>query len=124
MHSLLLIWLSDRMPVETFKAGTRDQGLIYLDTRMASRRTLMGPILGKRGLEQGAVNSDRKYKLVNNSQLCEAQSSGLVVDVGGVHVACDGEEDDVALLTPSRVGQKAIECKLYLFYGWMSLIYI
>ena len=94
--------------VEAFKAGTRDQGLVYLDTRMESRRTflqwdtsIMGPIHDKRGLEQGAVNSDRVYKLVNNSQLLEAQSSGLGVDIGDVHVASDGQADDVALLTTS-----------------------
>ena len=37
--------------VEAFKAGTKDQGLLYLDARLANRRTypqwgttLMGPI--------------------------------------------------------------------------------
>ena len=69
--------------VEAYKAGTNDQGLLYLDARLANRRTfpqwgktLMGPIYDTLGLEQGAVNSDRLYKLCNNSQLKEAQSSG------------------------------------------------
>ena len=60
--------------VATYKAGTSDQGLLYLDTRLSNRRTflqwkttLMGPIHDSRGLEQGAVYSDRLYKLGNNS---------------------------------------------------------
>ena len=104
--------------VAAFQAGTKDQGLLYLDTRMANRRTflqwdttIMGPIHDKRGLEQGAVNSDRLYKLCNNSQLVEAQSSGLGVDVGGVHVPAIGQADDVVLLTncPTKMA-----CLLYL----------
>ena len=43
----------------------------------------MGQINDKRGLEQGAVNSDRFYKLCNNSQLKEAQQSHLCVAVIG-----------------------------------------
>ena len=94
--------------VEAYKAGTHDQGLLYLDSRMANRRTfpqwgktLMGPICDTLGLEQGAVNSDRLYKLCNNSQLKEAQSSGLGLDIAGVPVAAIGQADDVALLTHS-----------------------
>ena len=56
--------------VAAYKAGTCDQGLLYLDARMASRQTfpqwgtkIMGPISDLLGLEQGAVNSDRQYKL-------------------------------------------------------------
>jgi hypothetical protein len=74
--------------VAAFQAGTKDQGLLYQDKRMENRRTflqwgttIMGPILDKRGVEQGPVNSDRIYKLGNNSQLLEAQSSGLGVDL-------------------------------------------
>ena len=69
--------------VAAYKAGTADQGLLYLDARMAHRRTfpqwgtdIMGPISDLLGLEQGAVNSDRLYKLLNNDQLKEAQSVG------------------------------------------------
>ena len=104
--------------VAAFQAGSRDQGLLFLDARMANRRTfpqwgttLMGPICDKLGLEQGAVNSDRLYKLCNNSQLTEAQSSGLGVDMDGVHVAAIGQADDVVLLanTPLKLA-----CLLYL----------
>ena len=92
--------------VEAYHAGTTDQGLLYLDARMANRRTfpqwgttIMGPICDKRGVEQGAINSDRIYKLGNNCQLIEAQSSGLGLDLGQVHVGGIGLADDVALLT-------------------------
>ena len=54
--------------VAAYKAGTTDQGLLYLDARMANRRTfpqwgteIMGPISDLLGLEQGAVNSDSLY---------------------------------------------------------------
>jgi hypothetical protein len=104
--------------VEAYHAGSTDQGLLYLDARMANRRTfpqwgttIMGPICDKRGLEQGAVNSDRIYKLCNNSQLFEAQSSGLGVDLGQVHVAGIGLADDVALLTNSPT---KLACLLHL----------
>ena len=77
--------------VAAYQAGTKDQGLLYLNDRMESRKTypqwgttIMGPILDKRGYEQGGVNSDRMYKLCNNSQLIEAQVSGLGVQLGEV----------------------------------------
>ena len=67
--------------VNAFKAGSTDQGLIYLNNRLGNRRTfcewsktLMGPIMDKLGVEQGGVNSDRLYKLANNDQLNVAQS--------------------------------------------------
>ena len=104
--------------VAAFQAGTKDQGLLYLDKRMENRRTflqwgttIMGPILDKRGVEQGAVNSDRIYKLGNNSQLLEAQSSGLGVDLDDVHVAGIGQADDVVLLTTCLI---KMACLLYL----------
>ena len=94
--------------VEAFKAGAQDQGLLYLDNRLKSRKTyveweqqLFGPIADKRGLEQGAVNSDRIYKLCNNSQLTEAQNSNMGVDINGIMVASIGQADDVALLSHS-----------------------
>ena len=104
--------------VAAFKAGTRDQGLLYLDARMANRRTfpqwgttLMGPICDRLGVEQGAINSDRIYKLCNNSQLVEGQNSGLGVDLDGVHVAAIGQADDVVLLANSPI---KLACLLYL----------
>ena len=52
-----------------YLAGTTDQGLLYIDFRLASRNTypewdrvLMGPIHDLLGLEQGGVNSDKLYK--------------------------------------------------------------
>ena len=104
--------------VSAFKAGTKDQGLLYLDARLANRRTfpqwgttLMGPICDSLGLEQGAVNSDRLYKLCNNSQLDDAQDSLLGVDINGVHVSAIGQADDVVLIANSPI---QLVCLLYL----------
>ena len=104
--------------VAAYHAGTRDQSLLYLDARMANRRTfpqwettIMGPIFDKLGLEQGAVNSDRLYKLCNNSQLLEAQQSGLGVNLRGVHVSAIGQADDVVLLANSPT---QLACLLHL----------
>ena len=104
--------------VNAYKAGTDDKSLIYFNNRLAGRRTfvewdkkLLGPIYDKRGLEQGAVNSDRIYKLGNNSQLKEAQQSNLGVDVEGVMVAAIGQADDVALVSSSP---EKLACLLYL----------
>ena len=73
--------LKENIIVSAYKAGTSDQGLLYLNSRLENRRTfpqwgtqLMGPINDKLGLEQGGVNSDRLYKSCNNSQLNEAQN--------------------------------------------------
>ena len=57
----------------------------------------MGPISDQLGVEQGGVNSDRFYKLANNSELQVTQKSQLGVDLGPVHVASIGQADDVAL---------------------------
>ena len=89
-----------------FLAGSRDQGLLYLDTRLASRRTfpewekvLMGPLKDDLGLEQGGRNSDKLYKNCNNNQLTVAQDSGLGVDVGADIVSAIGQADDTVLLS-------------------------
>jgi hypothetical protein len=91
--------------VNAFKAGTCDQGLIYLNSRLASRLTfcewnkeLMGPILDLLGVEQGGINSDRLYKLANNSQIDVAQNSKLGVNLGSNTISCIGQADDSALL--------------------------
>ena len=88
-----------------FLAGSCDQGLLYLDTRLASRRTfpewdkvLMGPINDDLGLEQGGVNSDRLYKNCNNNQLSVAQKSELGVDTGAAVISAIGQADDTVLL--------------------------
>ena len=87
--------------VNAYKAGTTDQGLIYLDNRLGNRRTfcewsktLMGPIMDKLGVEQGGVNSDRLYKLANNDQLNVAQLSNLGINLGTTIVSCIGQADD------------------------------
>ena len=89
-----------------FLAGSRGEGLIFLDNRLKNRKTfvewnkvLMGPILDKLGVEQGGINSDRLYKLANNVELLLTQKSGLGVHLGPVHVASVGQADDVALVS-------------------------
>ena len=87
-----------------YLAGTCDQGLLYLDSRLASRSTytewdkvIMGPIRDSLGLEQGGYNSGDLYKLNNNNQLTTAQLSQLGVPVGPVVVSSVGQADDVLL---------------------------
>ena len=87
-------------------AGTTGHRLIYLVNRLANRKTciewdkvLMGHIQDLLGVEQGGVNSDRLYKLANNSELVLLQKSLLGVDIGPVHVASVGQADDVALVS-------------------------
>ena len=89
-----------------YLAGTQDQGLLYLDSRLRSRKTyvewnkvLMGPINDTIGVEQGGVNSDRIYKMCNNVQLSTAQASGLGVDMGDQIISCIGQADDIALVS-------------------------
>ena len=89
-----------------YLAGTCDQGLLYIDSRLRNRKTfvewnkvLMGPINDTIGVEQGGVNSDRVYKLCNNVQLSTAQDSGLGVDMGGSVISSIGQADDTALVS-------------------------
>ena len=89
-----------------YLAGSQDQGLLYLDSRLDARktypewdRTLMGPIDDLLGLEQGNVNSDKIYKLCNNNQLTTAQLSGLGVDCGAATVSAIGQADDTVLVS-------------------------
>ena len=89
-----------------YLAGSQDQGLLYLDSRLSSRktypewdRTLMGPIEDLLGLEQGNVNSDKIYKLCNNNQLTTAQKSGLGVDCKAATVSAIGQADDTVLVS-------------------------
>jgi hypothetical protein len=91
-----------------YLAGTDGHALLYLDTRMASRRTfpewdkvLMGPVSDSLGVEQGGVNSDKIYKLCNNNQLTTAQQSQLGVDCGAAVVSAIGQADDTALVSDS-----------------------
>ena len=89
-----------------YLAGTSDQALLYLDSRLRERKTyvewdkvLMGPIDDKLGVEQGGVNSDRIYKLCNNVQLKTAQMSGLGLSMGSVTVSSIGQADDTVLVS-------------------------
>ena len=100
----------DMMPreniiVNAYKAGTCDQGLLYLNSRLRSRLTycewnkvLMGPIQDRLGVEQGGIKSDSLYKLANNDQLNVAQLSNLGVDLGSCVISGIGQADDSALL--------------------------
>ena len=90
-----------------YLAGTMDQGLLYINSRLKSRKTfiewnkvLMGPIDDTIGGEQGGVNSDRIYKLCNNVQLTTSQESSLGVDLGGgLVISSIGQADDTALIS-------------------------
>ena len=109
-----------------YLAGTSDQALLYLNSRLQSRKTfvewdkvLMGPILDKLGVEQGGVSSDRIHKLCNNVQLSTAQKAGLGISLGSVIVSSMGQADDNVLLSNTIVKlycllQLAIEyCRQY-----------
>ena len=61
----------------------------------------MGPINDKLGVEQGGDNSDRFYKLTNNTQLNTAQHSGLGVDIGSSILSAIGFVDDTSLVSDS-----------------------
>ena len=63
----------------------------------------MGPICDNVGVEQGGINSGDFYKLYNNSQLEDAQKSGLGVQIGSsklsntMKLSAVGQADDVVL---------------------------
>ena len=61
----------------------------------------MGPTEDSLGVEQGGVNSDKLYKLCNNTQLTTAQSSTLGVDLTSNVISSIGLADDTALLSNS-----------------------
>ena len=132
VYTLLLDALSafDRVIIEhavtcAYLAGTVDEGLVYLDNRLRSRRTfiqweneLMGPICDTRGVEQGGCASDRVYRLVNNEQLETAQRSELGLDLGLAisssgalerqTLSAVGQADDVALISSDLNSLKAL----------------
>ena len=120
----------DRVVIEhaircAYNAGTRDEGLLYLDNRLRNRKTyiewdkqILGPIFDTLGVEQGGCASDRIYRLVNNEQLETAQQSQLGVDIGSVIGANEtvdrivlggvGLADDVGLLASTMSGLKSL----------------
>ena len=77
----------DRVVIENavrcaYEAGTQDEGRLFIDHRLRSRKTMLewdkvilGPIMDTQGVEQGGVPSDKIYRLVNNEQLVTAQQS-------------------------------------------------
>ena len=106
-------------------AGTQDEGLLYLDSRLRNRRTyiewekeILGPIMDSMGVEQSGCASDRIYRLENSEQLQTAQQSELGVDLGMVVTSSGGvvpmvlsavgQSDDVALLSTSLSSLKAL----------------
>ena len=92
--------------VNAYKAGTCDQGIVYLNNSLSNRETycewskeLMGPIRNKQGVEQGGINSDKLYKLNNNIQIKEAQSTNLGIDIGSSVVSFVAQADDTGLMS-------------------------
>ena len=100
--------LRENIIVNAFKAGTQDQGLLYLNNRLANRLTycewdkqMMGPIRDLLGVEQGGINSDRLYKLANNEQIKVAQRTQVGITMFNTVVSCIGQADDTALISNS-----------------------
>ena len=88
-----------------FLSGMSDHSLLYLDKRLGSRKTycefnktLMGPIIDVRGLEQGGISSSDEYKLYNNEQAKVSQASGLGVTMRGSTISCISLADDALLV--------------------------
>ena len=91
---------------ELFKAGVNRSAILFMDNRLANRKTVyeweghsMGPASDITGFEQGGVNSSDYYKLYNNEQLITAQSSQLGVDIGSGVISAVGQADDVLLMS-------------------------
>ena len=91
---------------ELYKAGVPGSAILFMDNRLANRRTVyewdgqkMGPAVDKTGFEQGGINSGDYYKLYNNEQLVTAQDSALGVDIGSDVISAVGQADDVMLLS-------------------------
>ena len=91
---------------EMYKSGVSASAILFIDTRLGSRRTVyewdgqkMGPSEDITGFEQGGVNSSDYYKLYNNEQLTAAQESALGADIGSSIISAVGQADDVVLLS-------------------------
>ena len=89
---------------ELFKSGVTGSALILINNRLSSRSTvyqwngeMLGPAADLTGFEQGGINSGDFYKLYNNIQLKEAQSSSLGVFMGSSTISAIGQADDVIL---------------------------
>ena len=91
---------------ELYKAGVSESAILYMDNRLASRKTIyewdgvkMGPSEDMTGFEQGGMNSSDYYKLYNNEQLTVAQASALGADIGSGVISAVGQADDVILMS-------------------------
>ena len=89
-----------------FFSGTSGETLLYLNARLANRRTfldwdgqLMGPIYDEQGLEQGGPNSSEFYKIFSQEHLQSAQKSGLGIPLGPLSISAIGQADDTALVS-------------------------
>ena len=87
---------------ELYKAEVPGSAILFIDNRLASRKTVyewdgtkMGPAQDTTGFEQGGMNSSDFYKLNNNEQLKTAQDTELGFDIGSSTVSAVGEADDV-----------------------------
>ena len=91
---------------QIYKSGIKDQALLMIDNRLASRSTvykwdeaLMGPSPDVTGFEQGGINSSDWYKLYNNEQLLTSQNSNLGVNIKSSVISAVGQADDVILFS-------------------------
>lgn len=91
---------------ELYKASLPPGALLFINNRLASRRTvyewsgaMMGPAEDDTGFEQGGINSSDFYKLYNNEQLVSAQESKLGVDIASGVISAVGQADDVMLVS-------------------------
>ena len=85
--------LREDIIVNAFKAGTCDQALVYLDNRLKSRNTycewnkqIMGPIKDLLGAEQGGINNDSIYKLVNINSLMMSSIPNLALTLADLWI--------------------------------------
>ena len=99
-----------------------DQRIRFWDLRLANRTTfcqweqeLLGPIHDQLGLEQGGINSSEFYKIYNNEQLQNAQSSGMGTMVMNEMVAAIGQADDTVLLS-NNINELQLILQLTLSY--------
>ena len=86
--------------------GTSDASIIFINNRLKSRttyldwdKTIMGPIVDERGLEQGGVSSSDFYKVFAKEQIQSAQVSEMGVDMRHTVVSAIGQADDTVLLS-------------------------
>ena len=90
------------LSTQLYKANTTGSALSFIDNRLANRATvyywdgiMMGPSKDDTGFEQGGINSSEFYKLYNNEQLENAQSSKLGIDIKTNVISAIGQADDV-----------------------------